>query len=244
MNSPTATLQASDFWTPAQLRAMQGLDIEPWHRTSVAAADGTIAQAEHSEQTLESLPVSQNELNNELIEARTSNPTLTPQFLGAPLVAFLNTVSPTQWLVVCDADDVYTDFLSLKAKTLLNNLLAAVGLDLSAVTVAPLSNGLAANTVFEDDLYSPTMQSCASYWQQLVTQYQPRCVLALGARSAQVLLGVEGAVEDFETETHTIAELETSLLVMQNLETLLLQPSLKAQAWRQLQQAIAVSQKV
>jgi DNA polymerase len=242
-----ASLTADDYWTADQLKVMRGLELPTWFNPTVQVQTQQQAVVQTAAAIELAMP------NIAAIKPQASKPLDLSQldWLGLQSAAAsceactfgqgsqvcrkpfaLNVQqSSAQVLIVLHESRPGADLLSVDEHRVLSNMLVSIGKSWDSVALTPLLK--CANTVGEPlDAYSEAIQSCQAFLIRYIELTQPKLIIAMGALAAQSLIGVDDDIDNLKAETHEFEGLP--LMVMNHPSELLLDPKLKAQAWRDL----------
>lgn len=147
-----------------------------------------------------------------------------------------NAQSSAQWLIVLDDTTQRAELLTDAEHRLLGNMLASVGQSWDTVSLTSLLKCARAGNV-SLDAFSPEVEACKAFLRQQLVILKPQGILAMGALSAQALIGVDDDITLLAGEVHEFDGLP--LIAMRHPTELLADASLKSQAWRDLNLASA-----
>lgn len=146
------------------------------------------------------------------------------------------------WLVVGEAPGAEEDkrgepFVG-RAGQLLDNMLAAIGLDRAKNVY--IANILKCRPPNNRDPQPDEVAHCEPYLQQQIAFMRPRLILAVGRIAAQNLLKTDAPLTRLRGRLHHYGEQQTPLIVTYHPAYLLRSPGDKRKAWEDLQLAARV----
>ncbi|MBI5463098.1 MAG: uracil-DNA glycosylase [Gammaproteobacteria bacterium] len=146
------------------------------------------------------------------------------------------------WLVIGEAPGAEEDkrgepFVG-RAGQLLDNMLAAIGLDRARNVY--IANILKCRPPNNRDPQAHEVACCEPYLQQQIALIQPRLILAVGRIAAQNLLKTDVPLARLRGRVHRYGERQTPLIVTYHPAYLLRTPGDKRKAWEDLQLAVRV----
>lgn len=150
--------------------------------------------------------------------------------------------SSAEWLVVGEAPGAEEDkrgepFVG-RAGQLLDNMLAAIGLDRAKNVY--IANILKCRPPDNRDPQPDEVVQCEPYLQQQIAFMRPRLILAVGRIAAQNLLKTDAPLTRLRGRLHHYGEQQTPLIVTYHPAYLLRSPGDKRKAWDDLQLAARV----
>lgn len=147
-----------------------------------------------------------------------------------------------EWLVIGEAPGAEEDrrgepFVG-RAGQLLDNMLAAIGLD--RTRTAYIANILKCRPPDNRDPRPDEVAQCEPYLQQQIALLRPRLILAVGRIAAQNLLKTDTPLARLRGRVHRYGPQQTPLIVTYHPAYLLRSPGDKRKAWEDLQLAMRV----
>jgi uracil-DNA glycosylase len=247
--NPASPLTAEHYWSADQLRVMRGLELPSWFRPvahEVASPDDPMVDLPHSLADQvdplgagQKMPVVLSPATpaNDLTGLASNVAACQNCALGQSSRACRKPLlmqpeaARAQWVLVIDDGTQSAELLTPDEHRLLGHLLVSKGQSWETVCVTPLLKCVNIDRVALD-AYSPPIQACLDHLQQQLALIKPQLIIAMGALSAQALLGIDDDLEPLMTDLHEYEGLP--LLVLPHPAQLLQQASLKAQVWRDL----------
>ncbi len=228
-----AVLQASYYWTAQQLHAMQGLNIEPWYRQTVAVSD--MPEALHA-------PEPSSPEASKTVDSRAHFQAQTPVNADARAEAAkaksvdasnlsVAAIAAGEWMAISAKP------LSAQAQVLWSNMLASIGQSIDAGQVFALQGNPLARADKQPEALSDAVQSAVSALSQQARDQQVKRIFALGEFAAQATLGIDEPFVELSTDLHDMDGIP--MLVLHDPDELLQSPQLKAQAWQLLSHALS-----
>lgn len=147
-----------------------------------------------------------------------------------------------KWLVIGEAPGAEEDkrgepFVG-RAGQLLDNMLAAIGLDRARNVY--IANILKCRPPNNRDPQPDEVANCEPYLQQQIAHIRPRLILAVGRIAAQNLLKTDTPLTRLRGRVHRYGPQQTPLIVTYHPAYLLRSPGDKRKAWDDLQLAVRV----
>lgn len=147
-----------------------------------------------------------------------------------------------EWLVIGEAPGAEEDkrgepFVG-RAGQLLDNMLAAIGLDRAKNVY--IANILKCRPPNNRDPQADEVAQCEPYLQQQIALLKPKLILAVGRIAAQNLLKTDTPLARLRGRVHHYGEAQTPLIITYHPAYLLRTPADKRKAWEDLQLAVRV----
>lgn len=151
-------------------------------------------------------------------------------------------VRTAEWLVIGEAPGAEEDkrgepFVG-RAGQLLDNMLAAIGLDRTKNVY--IANILKCRPPNNRDPQADEVAQCEPYLQQQIALLRPKLILAVGRIAAQNLLKTDTPLARLRGRVHRYGEAQTPLIVTYHPAYLLRTPGDKRKAWEDLQLAVRI----
>ncbi len=144
------------------------------------------------------------------------------------------------WMIVGEApgeqEDLQGEPFVGRAGVLLNNMLAAVGLNRETVYIA---NVIKCRPPANRDPHIEELSSCIDYLERQIALVRPRLILIVGRVAAQTLLHTDTAVGRLRGKVHHLGEQKVPVVVTYHPAYLLRRPAEKAKSWDDLKLALA-----
>ena len=147
------------------------------------------------------------------------------------------------WLIVGEApgeqEDLQGEPFVGKAGLLLNNMLAAIGLNRQKAYIANIAK---CRPPKNRDPAPQEIEKCLPYLQRQVELIQPKLILVVGRVAAQTLLKTDTPVGKLRGQLHTYPDTQIPMIVTYHPAYLLRRPSEKRKSWDDLKLALTYIQ--
>ena len=146
-----------------------------------------------------------------------------------------------RWMIIGEApgeqEDIQGEPFVGRAGLLLNNMLAAVGLNRESVYIA---NVIKCRPPGNRDPKPEETTACTRYLERQIALIEPKMLLVVGRIAAQTLLGTDSPVGRLRGRVHHYGACGTPLVVTYHPAYLLRRPAEKAKSWDDLKLALGV----
>ena len=230
-----------------ELRAqyLQAMGIEAWRLRSPVVADQAGIDEPCGDAAapipLSSAPASAS-LDWHALQQQVAACTRCELHRGRTQTVFGVGVRTAEWLVIGEAPGAEEDkrgepFVG-RAGQLLDNMLAAIGLDRTKNVY--IANILKCRPPNNRDPQADEVAQCEPYLQQQIALLRPKLILAVGRIAAQNLLKTDTPLARLRGRVHRYGEAQTPLIVTYHPAYLLRTPGDKRKAWEDLQLAVRI----
>ncbi len=230
--------------TAHQQSRLQALGLARWVRRDLPAP----VQLAPEDAAVEDLPPSAAVVNEQTIEAM-AWPEIEAAIRGCTACALHATRQQAvvgvgnrqaDWMIVGEApgeqEDLQGEPFVGRAGVLLNNMLAAVGLNRETVYIA---NVIKCRPPGNRDPHAEELSSCIGYLERQIALVRPRLILIVGRVAAQTLLHTDTAVGRLRGRVHYLGEQKIPVVVTYHPAYLLRRPAEKAKSWDDLKLALS-----